>query len=1030
MNFRKAEQRFEVIHNRYRAGEISADEYRAELNRLRVTDGAGRLWMMQEMTGRWHVWDEGGWRPAPPPTAEQAPVAARRDEATPLPPGDDAAREQHRNMSPTAPNPRRRWLVWGCGGLAALIACCLVTWFALGGLGVLLELAEWSPQTSRSGELGTPRADDRSEETPAAGGVEEVRPGISLSEEEVVSVAVGGAAQTDEAGTTLRVPEAAAVEASQARLVSYALDGPLLAALQESYVLETPFYAATLEGSEDSVGRAELRLPAASAESRIVTLIDGRYTAILGVEPEGGFLALEPRLGPSDQIGGEMVGSLAPGGTIHYAVIHPRESTGGNQRGPGRSAPASLVDPLDCTVPDDPGYLAGPAAELCRRNAAGSVFVTYYSGVAVTDEQVDRVVEGIEQMMESYAALGFTAAQISPANSMHVVIESGGGDAYYRPSNGMIYIPAVLAQSMGEQASGNTAAAVTGSTDLLHEMAHWIQDESYAMLLDFWIAESVWWLETAAENMVMLVDPARMDQNLASWGQARLDDSSRLAFQYAPGTWPSSDSELYVHAHLVKVNTCDDAAVCPLSQESFVNTINNGGYPVGDTGWPFSQEGAAAMVNANLDDYARYLLGLQPVRANRDIPRPPSTQEGADYGDSVEIWEKGTDNFYVSPSNYPPQMVWEKEGGLDRVVIHAVLDRNGVYPLRVTSGGSRGRSPGLPASLRVSPGVSLWYRVEEGEAQYHDGTEELVIEPIHAKKGVTSVRLVALGRSGGERFQAQVGVVSLSGVWVFTPEKLISHDVTCKDEEGSEESEGMAEGATQVIGLAGASGDYVADEIGNRLTWRKVTGRVQGEVSDIVWDYSGRATVNQDEVTVQAQLHIPRPAHSGGGPRAADVDRWAPWATLALGTTLPLALWTRRESKHAANGHRGWTPWRGWRRWRPFLVLVVAVGMGSLLTGCFGLLFYGDLSADMTFTGLEYVGGQETVVVDGDGASDAEPIWRLEGGRAEVDVDLTTVTFVEDEEGKEEEHKRRCKGTAVYEMTRAIYQDAVVDLTE
>jgi hypothetical protein len=185
--------------------------------------------------------------------------------------------------------------------------------------------------------------------------------------------------------------------------------------------------------------------------------------------------------------------------------------------------------------------------------------------------------------------------------------------------------------------------------------------------------------------------------------------------------------------------------------------------------------------------------------------------------------------------------------------------------------------------------------------------------------------------------------------------------------------------------------------------------------------------VNQGKVTVQAQLHIPRPAHSGGGSRAADVDRWASWATLALGTTLPLALWTRRESKHAANGHRGWTRWRGWRT---FLVLVVAVGMGSLLTGCLGLLFYGDLSADMTFAGVEYVGGQETVVVDGDGASDAEPVWRLEGGRAEVDVDLTTVAFVEDEEGKEQEQKKRCKGTAVYEMTGAIYKDAVVDLTE
>jgi hypothetical protein len=49
--------------------------YRAALNELRVTDPWGRLWMPQEHTGQWHVYQNGQWVPAAPPVTPPPPPA-------------------------------------------------------------------------------------------------------------------------------------------------------------------------------------------------------------------------------------------------------------------------------------------------------------------------------------------------------------------------------------------------------------------------------------------------------------------------------------------------------------------------------------------------------------------------------------------------------------------------------------------------------------------------------------------------------------------------------------------------------------------------------------------------------------------------------------------------------------------------------------------------------------------------------------------------------------------------------------------
>ncbi len=110
MDFNEAEQRFRFLEDQRNRGTITMEQYRAELNLLRVTDTQGRLWMPQERTGQWYVHEGGQWRaaqppaqtPPPPPPVDVAPQP-RRQPAQPQPrPGP-----QPRSRS-TPPQPRPR----------------------------------------------------------------------------------------------------------------------------------------------------------------------------------------------------------------------------------------------------------------------------------------------------------------------------------------------------------------------------------------------------------------------------------------------------------------------------------------------------------------------------------------------------------------------------------------------------------------------------------------------------------------------------------------------------------------------------------------------------------------------------------------------------------------------------------------------------------------------------------------------------------------------------------------------------------
>jgi hypothetical protein len=69
MDFQQAQARFQWLEGQFRAGAINAQQYQAGLSELRVTDAGGRVWMLQEHSGIWFVYTNGGWVAAQPPVS-------------------------------------------------------------------------------------------------------------------------------------------------------------------------------------------------------------------------------------------------------------------------------------------------------------------------------------------------------------------------------------------------------------------------------------------------------------------------------------------------------------------------------------------------------------------------------------------------------------------------------------------------------------------------------------------------------------------------------------------------------------------------------------------------------------------------------------------------------------------------------------------------------------------------------------------------------------------------------------------------
>jgi hypothetical protein len=158
----------------------------------------------------------------------------------------------------------------------------------------------------------------------------------------------------------------------EATLNQCGIDPSWRQAIEQRYVIETPFVNLSASGVNDGQGRAMLRLAAATADSRLVVVIDNTYISLLDVIPQDGYLETSVRLGPSEAGSAEHVGSLSPGGSMRFSVLTPNTTASASSK--SHLSKAAFQDPGSCGIDLDT-YFAG--INHCRRSADGSVKVNF-----------------------------------------------------------------------------------------------------------------------------------------------------------------------------------------------------------------------------------------------------------------------------------------------------------------------------------------------------------------------------------------------------------------------------------------------------------------------------------------------------------------------------------------------------------------------------------------------------------------------------------------------------------------------------
>ncbi|MEA3308971.1 MAG: hypothetical protein U9Q70_05615 [Chloroflexota bacterium] len=122
MDFYEAERRFRVLEDQRARGALNEAQYRTDLQRLRVTDSLRRVWMLQERTGQWHVYQNGQWIAAQPP--QRGPAAS------PPPPSMYQATPSQPARQPAAPVPAQPQAEkgGGCGKVVLYLIGWTVLW--------------------------------------------------------------------------------------------------------------------------------------------------------------------------------------------------------------------------------------------------------------------------------------------------------------------------------------------------------------------------------------------------------------------------------------------------------------------------------------------------------------------------------------------------------------------------------------------------------------------------------------------------------------------------------------------------------------------------------------------------------------------------------------------------------------------------------------------------------------------------------------------------------------------------------------
>lgn len=64
--YQLVEQQYEELEQMRQNNQLTMAQYRERVSQLRMKDRNGRLWMIQEQTGQWHVYDGKNWNIANP----------------------------------------------------------------------------------------------------------------------------------------------------------------------------------------------------------------------------------------------------------------------------------------------------------------------------------------------------------------------------------------------------------------------------------------------------------------------------------------------------------------------------------------------------------------------------------------------------------------------------------------------------------------------------------------------------------------------------------------------------------------------------------------------------------------------------------------------------------------------------------------------------------------------------------------------------------------------------------------------------
>lgn len=73
---KQLENTYELLYERLLRGELTDDEFKAEVDQLRIKDDEGRLWKAGWYTGQWYRFDEGQWVPGRPAERQAVDAAA------------------------------------------------------------------------------------------------------------------------------------------------------------------------------------------------------------------------------------------------------------------------------------------------------------------------------------------------------------------------------------------------------------------------------------------------------------------------------------------------------------------------------------------------------------------------------------------------------------------------------------------------------------------------------------------------------------------------------------------------------------------------------------------------------------------------------------------------------------------------------------------------------------------------------------------------------------------------------------------